>query len=128
MQSIDLAPDEKECLLQLFIAGPTWDGDLVSKAGRTGLVERGYAERCNGWQQLTSAGFQVAVGAGFGDEKERRDNRRRRDSAARDTALALLVDKVGGSFVIVPDSHRFGLDVSRGKDGSVRFAVTDPEY
>ena len=35
MQSIDLAPDEKECLQQLFFNGPTWDGDLVSKAGRT---------------------------------------------------------------------------------------------
>ncbi len=34
MQSVDLAPDEKECLQQLFFNGPTWDGDLVSKAGR----------------------------------------------------------------------------------------------
>lgn len=93
MQSIDLAPDEKECLQQLFFNGPTWDGDLVSKAGRTGLVNRGYAERCNGWQQLTSAGFELAVRAGLGDDKERRDNRRRRDENDRHALLGEALDR-----------------------------------
>lgn len=123
MQGIDLTPDEKECLGQLFFRGPTWDGDLVSKAGRTGLVHRGYAERCNGWQQLTSAGFQLAVRAGLGDDKERRDNRARRDDRDRCRALAGLLSHIGGSFVVLPDDPVVGLDMSRGGDGSVRFAV-----
>lgn len=80
MQSIDIAPDEKECMQQLFFRGPTWDGDIVSKAGRAGLHRRGYAERENGWTQLTAAGFVVAVRAGLGDDKERRDNKMRRAS------------------------------------------------
>jgi len=124
MDSIDIAPDERECLRQLFLNGPTWDGDLVSKAGRTGLVQRGYAEQCNGWQQLTSAGFNVAVRAGLGDDKERRDNRRRRDDADRGRALAGLLNHIGGSFVVLPDDPAVDLDVSRGTDGSVRFAIT----
>lgn len=78
MQSTDLAPDEQECFRQLFFHGPTWDGDIVSKAGRAGLVDRGYVERENGWSQLTSAGFVLAVRSGLGDEKERWANARRK--------------------------------------------------
>lgn len=125
MQSIDLAPDEKECLQQLFFRGPTWDGDLVSKAGRTGLVQRGYAERCNGWQQLTSAGFELAVRAGLGDDKERRDNRMRRDDRDRCRALGALLRRNGGRFLVLPDDPGVGLDIAREPDGSVTFTVGD---
>lgn len=126
MQSIDIAPDEKEALQQLFFNGPTWDGDLVSKAGRTGLVDRGYAERCNGWQQLTSAGFQLAVRAGLGDDKERRDNRRRRDESARHRVLCGFIEGVGGSVVIAPDdTSSKGIEMTLQSDGSIRFAIAD---
>lgn len=84
MQPTDLAPDEQECLRQLFFHGPTWDGDIVSKAGRAGLVNRGYVERENGWSQLTSAGFVLSVRCGLSDEKERWDNKRRRISNDRE--------------------------------------------
>lgn len=123
MQSIDLAPDERECLQQLFYSGPTSDGDLVSKAGRTGLVDRGYAERCNGWQQLTSAGFELAVRAGLGDDKERRDNRRRRDDNDRHRAMVALLDRWGGSFVVFQEDRSADIDMCRDKSGFVRFTL-----
>lgn len=126
MQSIDIAPDEKEALQQLFFNGPTWDGDLVSKAGRTGLVDRGYAERCNGWQQLTSAGFELAVRAGLGDDKERRDARRRRDDYERHRALCGFIEGMGGSIVIGPDDPPSkGIEMTRQSDGSIRFAIAE---
>ena len=126
MQSVDLAPDEKEMLQQLFFSGPTWDGDLVSKAGRTGLVRRGYAEQCNGWQQLTSSGFELAVRAGLGDDKERRADRLRRESNERHRALCGFIEQVGGSVVIGPDDPP-GRNIERTRydDGSVRFAISD---
>ncbi len=127
MQSIDLAPDEKECLQQLFFNGPTWDGDLVSKAGRTGLVNRGYAERCNGWQQLTSAGFELAVRAGLGDDKERRDNRRRRDENDKSTLLCGFLRQIGEPVVLLPGQPNEGIDMQRSSDGSVRFSIAERE-
>lgn len=54
-----------DVLRQLFMRGPTWDGNLVSKSGRSELVELGYAEQNNdGWQWLTSSGVELAVTAG----------------------------------------------------------------
>ena len=123
MLSIDLAPDEKECLQQLFYSGPTWDGDIVSKAGRAGLHKRGYVERENGWTQLSSAGFVLAVRAGLGDDKERRDYKRRQESNDRHRAIVALVDQAGGSFVLSPQDRMADLDVSRDKSGHVRFAL-----
>lgn len=126
MQSIDLAPDEKECLQQLFFNGPTWDGDLVSKAGRTGLVERGYAERCNGWQQLTSAGFELAVRAGLGDDKESRANRARREDNERHRALSGCIEQFGGSITIGPsDPVAHDIERTRHADGSVSFTINE---
>ena len=51
---------------------PTWDGDLISKAGRTELVSRGLAERgtlrgCSGMNWLTEAGIALSVRAAAGD-------------------------------------------------------------
>ncbi len=127
MQSVDLAPDEKECLQQLFFNGPTWDGDLASKAGRAGLVRRGYAERCNGWQQLTLAGFHLAVRAGLGDDKERRDNKRRRENNDKAALLGGFLREIGGSIVMPPGVRAAGMNLERLPDGSVRFSLTDGE-
>lgn len=125
MDSIDLAPNEKECMRQLFFGGPTWDGDIVSKAGRAGLSQRGYVERENGWTQLTWSGFVVAVRAGLGDDKQRRDNRRRRDDNDRHRAIVALVDYADGSFVLSPADRTADLDVSRDSAGYVRFALAE---
>lgn len=124
MQSIDIAPDEKECLLQLFFNGPTWDGDIVSKAGRAGLDRRGYVQRENGWTQLSPAGFVIAVRSGLGDDKERRDNRRRRESDERHRALVGCIEHFGGSITIGPDDPASrDIERTRHDDGSVSFEI-----
>jgi hypothetical protein len=124
MQSVDLAPDEKECLEQLFFSGPTWDGDIVSKAGRAGLVRRGYVERENGWSQLSSAGFVLAVRAGLGDDKERRDRKRWSENDERHRALCWCIEQLGGRIAIGPDDP-VAHDLKRTKydDGSVSFEI-----
>lgn len=67
----------REVMRCLFIHGPTWDGNIPSKSGRDDLVERGLAERWNGWQWLTRDGVDFAVTVMlFGEEKERRERRR----------------------------------------------------
>jgi len=45
---------------QLFGNGPTWDGNVISKAGRDELVTRGLALRTNGFAYLTEEGVRVA--------------------------------------------------------------------
>lgn len=56
-----LSPSAIEMLGQLFVSGPVWDGNCVSKDGRTELVDLGYAERGMGWQWLTRAGVSLAI-------------------------------------------------------------------
>ena len=53
-----------DTLRQMFLRGPTWDGNLVSKSGRSELVTLGLAECWDGWQWLTAAGVELAVTAG----------------------------------------------------------------
>lgn len=66
-----LSGAEWETLWCLFKHGPTWDGNLPSKAGRTELVERGFADRGHGWNWLTTDGVLLAVEIGMGGRKER---------------------------------------------------------
>lgn len=54
-----------EALMQLFVQGPTWDGNLISKDERNSLVEAGLAERWNGWNWLTQEGVEAAVAGGL---------------------------------------------------------------
>ena len=62
----------RETLWQLFRNGPTWDGDLASKSGRSWLVDHGFAERGDGWNWLNSAGVLLALELGMGRRKEAR--------------------------------------------------------
>lgn len=50
-----------DVLGQLFVAGPVWDGNLISKSGRDQLVACGLAHQWNGWQTLTQDGLTAAV-------------------------------------------------------------------
>lgn len=59
-----LSSAAQEVMMQLFVTGPAWDGHVVSKQGRSELVTAGYAERFNGWQQLTIKGLAVAIDEG----------------------------------------------------------------
>lgn len=56
---------QSEVLMQLFVKGPTWDGNLISKAERDALVDRGFADRWNGWNFLTQEGIEAAVAGGL---------------------------------------------------------------
>ena len=52
---------EKDTLIALVEAGPLWDGDVPSKAGRDALIASGLAARVivrgeDGWQAATYAG------------------------------------------------------------------------
>ena len=53
-----------ETLMQLFVQGPTWDGNLVSKGERDRMVDAGLADRWNGWNYLTQEGVEAAVAGG----------------------------------------------------------------
>lgn len=68
----------REVMRCLFINGPTWDGNIPSKAGRGDLFDLGYADRVNGWSFLTKVGMDFAVNRMMlGEEKERRENESR---------------------------------------------------
>ena len=54
-----------ETLMQLFVQGPTWDGNLVSKEERDRMVDAGLADRWNGWNFLTQEGVEAAVAGGM---------------------------------------------------------------
>jgi hypothetical protein len=56
-----LSPSAIEVLGQLYVNGPTWDGNVASKAGRGELVERGLAFHAHGYASLTSDGVEMAT-------------------------------------------------------------------
>jgi hypothetical protein len=61
-----------DVMAQLFIYGPTWDGNIVSKSGRMELVGAGLVFHECGWASLTPEGVRTAV---EWDSRGRRDNR-----------------------------------------------------
>ncbi len=54
-----------DSLMQLFLQGPVWDGNLISKSGRDDLVAAGLAERWNGWNYLTQEGVEAGLAGGL---------------------------------------------------------------
>jgi len=74
MAFADLSSAAKDVLGQLFVSGPTWDGNVISKGGRNELLEEGLAHRWDGWAFLTAAGVRMAT-----DEEVRRLLRTRHD-------------------------------------------------
>lgn len=122
---VDLAPDEKECFRQLFFSGPTWDGDIVSKAGRAGLIRRGYCIHRNGWAQLTEAGFEMAVAAKLGDDKEAWANKRMRESNDNHRALCAILAAAGGEVFVSADARMCAVEKERIGDGLMKVALGD---
>lgn len=61
-----------DVLGQLFVYGPTWDGNITSKSGRDELVDAGLAFREGGWASLTPEGVRTSV---EWDSRSRRDAR-----------------------------------------------------
>ena len=73
MSNTSPTSEQTEVLLQLFLDGPTWDGDIVSKQARNEVILMGLAERQEGYTQLTHEGLRHALIAGFDVEKGIRD-------------------------------------------------------
>jgi len=74
-----LSGAEQETLWCLFFHGPVWDGNLPSKQGRSDLVERGLADRHDGWNWLTSDGAILAIDLGLGRRKDAAEQKAARD-------------------------------------------------
>ena len=81
--SLPLTDAEADVFRQLFMNGPTQDGDISSKSGRDQLFAYGLAVRHDGWSQLTTKGLRIAVEADMGRQKDRRDRERSEESRAR---------------------------------------------
>jgi hypothetical protein len=73
--TVALAAIEIEVLEQLFIFGPTWDGNIVSKSGRDQLFDLKLASRVEGYSFLTAAGIRLALQNKV--ERKKETNRRR---------------------------------------------------
>ena len=68
----ELSGAAKDVMMQCFVRGPTWDGNVISKNGRGELVERGLARHGYGWCWLTDDGVRMAVEApvkGWSDQR-----------------------------------------------------------
>lgn len=64
-----------EMLGQLYVNGPTWDGNVCSKQGRGELIRAGLAWHHHGYASLTPEGVLVAVNWERADLRSRRDDR-----------------------------------------------------
>lgn len=64
---LDTISNSAWAVLGQLAQGPVWDGDLVSKEGRTELVQKGYAKRDRmdkrglAINELTAAGNELAM-------------------------------------------------------------------
>jgi hypothetical protein len=83
LQANALSPNAIEMLGQLYVGGPTWDGNVVSKNGRGELVRAGLAWHEHGYAQLTPEGVSLAAEWDIRDLKRRNAERwikKRRES------------------------------------------------
>jgi len=64
-KSPQLTGAESEVLWCLFKHGPTWDGNIPSKTGRTDLVSKGLVAQAEGWNWLTTEGVTLALARGL---------------------------------------------------------------
>lgn len=57
--------DRTETLKHLATKGMVFDGDLISKSDRDYLFNKGYIDRYDGWNFLTSSGASLASDLGL---------------------------------------------------------------
>lgn len=60
---------------QLYVFGPTWDGNICSKVGRGELCKAGLAWHEHGYASLTPEGVKVAVEWDINDLRRRNERR-----------------------------------------------------
>jgi hypothetical protein len=70
-----LSPCAVSVLGQLFVEGPTLDGNIVSRSGRCDLVSAGLAFLESGWASLTPDGVRLATEWDLASLYARRDRR-----------------------------------------------------
>lgn len=78
-----LSPAAVEMLGQLYVSGPTWDGNVCSKNGRGELCRAGLAWHEHGYASLTPEGVRLASEWSIKDLMRRHDQRwlkKRRES------------------------------------------------
>lgn len=61
----------RDMLRCLFFHGPTWDGNIPSKAARDGLCRAGMVHHEFGFAFLTRDGVELCVNLGLDREKEK---------------------------------------------------------
>lgn len=71
-----LTGNAQEVLGQLFLNGPTWDGNIISKTGRSELVGRRIAFRVDGWTYLSETGVIMAISVNVGAFSDQRWHRK----------------------------------------------------
>lgn len=64
-----------EMLGQLYVSGPTWDGNVCSKQGRFELCRAGLAQHMHGYAFLTGEGVRLAAEWDFADLRRRKETR-----------------------------------------------------
>lgn len=62
-------------LEQLFLTGPTWDGDVISKDGRDELIKHKYAFRVDAHASLTMEGVALCTRSEIAIKKEKKRSR-----------------------------------------------------
>lgn len=70
-----LSGNAVEVLGQLYVSGPTSDGNVCSKNGRGELVRAGLASHAHGYAFLTSEGVRAATEWDFADLRRRNEAR-----------------------------------------------------
>lgn len=93
--TVRLSPIAVEVLEQLFINGPTWDGDVVSKSGRDELFDLKLAGRYEGYQWLTLEGIKLALANKVDRKKETRYRRQRERLAKLDQVEEIFIPRDG---------------------------------
>ncbi len=93
--SVALAANEIEVLEQLFIQGPTWDGNICSKSGRDQLFDLKLASRLEGYSFLTAAGIRLALSNRVDRKKETR-HRRERERLNKLSSIEEIISPTNG--------------------------------
>lgn len=94
-----------EVLGQLFIMGPTYDGDVASKSGRDELYGLKLIGRCEGYQFLTATGIRMALA----NQLDRKKQSRYRDERARLVKLDQIETIMWPSMAAQGESVAMGL-------------------
>lgn len=93
--TIPLSPTAIEVLYQLFLHGPTYDGNVISKQARDELFDLKLIGRHNGYQFLLVAGVRLVLQNGMDRKKETQMRREREQRSQLEAIKSLFVPPEG---------------------------------